>query len=78
VNELPPGSTSELRPTQEKEISSLAVDSAISHCEKLRRVVELEEWIREACDSSILAAASERWRAERERLVAELALFTGN
>jgi len=42
---------------------SLVVDSAISHCEKLRRVLELESWIREAHDCPLLARASERWQA---------------
>jgi hypothetical protein len=53
---------------------SLLVDSAISHCEKLRRVLELESWIREAHDCPLLARASERWQAEREELIAELEL----
>ena len=51
---------------------SLLVDSAISHCEKLRRVLELEAWIREAREQPILARAAERWQAEREQLLAEL------
>ena len=51
---------------------SLLVDSAISHCEKLRRVLELEAWIREARDQPILARAADRWQAEREQLLAEL------
>ena len=53
---------------------SLVVDSAISHCEKLRRVLELESWIREAQDCPLLARAAERWQAEREELLAELEL----
>ena len=53
---------------------SLMVDSAISHCEKLRRVLELESWIREAHDCPMLARAAERWQAEREELIAELEL----
>ena len=53
---------------------SLVVDSAISHCEKLRRVLELESWIREAHDCPLLARGSERWQAEREELLAELEL----
>ena len=53
---------------------SLVVDIAISHCEKLRRILELESWIREAHDSPILARASERWQAERAELIAELEL----
>lgn len=53
---------------------SIAVESAISHCEKLRRVLELEAWIREASVHPILARACERWQAEREQLLAELEL----
>jgi hypothetical protein len=52
----------------------LPVDSAISHCEKLRRVLELEQWIRDACADPILAAPCRRWQAEREHLLAELHL----
>lgn len=50
------------------------LDTAIGHCEKLRRVLELEGWIREARGHSILARVCEQWRAERERLLAELEL----
>jgi hypothetical protein len=50
------------------------VDSAISHCEKLRRVLELEGWIREARDCPLLVRASERWETERQQLIAELEL----
>jgi len=53
---------------------SLLVDSAISHCEKLRRVLELEGWIQEAQDHPILAHAAERWQAERAQLLVELQL----
>lgn len=53
---------------------SLLVDSAISHCEKLRRVLELESWIQEAQSHPILAQAAERWQAERAQLLAELQL----
>jgi hypothetical protein len=52
----------------------LPIDSAISHCEKLRRVLELEQWIREACADPILAAPCRKWQAERENLLAELHL----
>jgi hypothetical protein len=55
-------------------VHSWLVDSAISHCEKLRRVLELESWIRDAHDCPILARALERWQAERDELVAELDL----
>jgi hypothetical protein len=54
--------------------SSLLVDSAISHCEKLRRVVELEEWISAARDNPILATTCRRWEEERTQLLAELHL----
>jgi hypothetical protein len=53
---------------------SLLVDTAISHCEKLRRVLELEAWIQEAQHYPILAGAAERWEAERVQLIAELQL----
>ena len=53
---------------------SIMVESAISHCEKLRRILELEAWIREARVQPLLARACERWQAERERLLAELEL----
>ncbi len=60
-------------PTTE-DSQSLLVDTAISHCEKLRRVLELEAWIQEAQNYPILARAAERWQAEREQLMAELQL----
>ena len=50
------------------------VDSAISHCEKLRRILELEAWIREARMHPILERACERWQAERDQLMAQLGL----
>lgn len=53
---------------------SLLVDTAISHCEKLRRVLELEAWIQEAQHYPILAGAAERWEAERVQLITELQL----
>lgn len=53
---------------------SAIVDSAISHCEKLRRILTLEAWIHEAEDCPILARAAERWQTEREQLLAELEL----
>ena len=53
---------------------SLLVDSAIGHCEKLRRVLELESWIQEAQNRPILAQAAERWQSERAQLLAELQL----
>jgi len=54
--------------------SSLLVDSAISRCEKLRRVVELEECINGARDNPILATTCRRWEEERVQLLAELHL----
>ncbi len=57
-----------------EDAQSLLVDTAISHCEKLRRVLELEAWIQEAENHPILARAAERWQAEREQLIAELQL----
>jgi trans-aconitate methyltransferase len=53
---------------------SLLVESAINRCEKLRRVLELETWIHEAQDAPLLARAAQRWQAEREQLLVELAL----
>jgi hypothetical protein len=53
---------------------SLILDSAISRCEKLWRVLELEGLIRAGREHPILALAAERWRAEREHLIAELQL----
>ena len=57
--------------------SSLLVDSAISHCEKLMRVMKLEEWINGARDNPILASASRRWQEERAQLLTELHLERG-
>jgi hypothetical protein len=54
--------------------SLLLVESAIIRCEKLRRVVELEEWISGARDNPILAATCRRWEEERAQLLAELHL----
>jgi len=53
---------------------SLLVDSAISHCEKLRRVLELEEWIIRTPDNPILAATCRKWKEEHEQLLSELHL----
>ena len=57
--------------------SSLLVDSAISHCEKLMRVMKLEEWINGARDNPILASASRRWQEEHAQLLTELHLERG-
>jgi hypothetical protein len=54
--------------------SSLLVDSAISHCEKLRRVLELQEWIKGTPDNPILATTCRKWKEEREQLLRELHL----
>jgi hypothetical protein len=56
------------------ETQSLVVDGAISHCETLRRILELEAWIREARVHPILERACARWQAEREQLMAQLGL----
>jgi hypothetical protein len=56
------------------ETTSNLVDSAISHAEKLRRVLELEEWIDGARDLPELATACRRWQEERAQLLAELHL----
>jgi hypothetical protein len=52
----------------------LLVDSAIGRLEKLRRVFELEEWIRGGADDPLLAASCTRWRDERAQLLGELNL----
>lgn len=52
----------------------LLVDSAIGRLEKLRRVFELEEWIRGAAADPLLAASCARWRSERAQLLGELNL----
>jgi hypothetical protein len=54
--------------------SSLLVDSAISHCEKLRRVLELQEWIDGTGDDPLLATTCRKWKEEREQLLRELHL----
>jgi hypothetical protein len=54
--------------------SSLLVDSAISHCEKLRRVLELQEWIDGTHDDPLLATTCRKWKEEREQLLRELHL----
>jgi hypothetical protein len=54
--------------------SEVPVDSAISHCEKLRRVLELEEWIKDASADPLLAAPRRTWELEHEQLLRELNL----
>jgi hypothetical protein len=63
--------TEQETPAGSADTHSLLVDSAISHAEKLRRVVELEQWIDAAADNPALAR---KWQEERGRLVAELHL----
>ena len=58
--------------TRHETSDSLLVDSAIGHCEKLRRILELEAWIREAREHPILSRAADRWQQERDQLMAEL------
>ena len=50
------------------------VDTAIGRCEKLRRVLELEEWICASRDNALLASTCRAWQAEREQLLAQLNL----
>ena len=54
--------------------ASLLLDSAISHCEKLRRVLQLEEWINATPDNSIFGQTRRKWQEQRDRLVSELRL----
>jgi hypothetical protein len=54
--------------------SSLLVDSAISHAEKLRRVLQLEEWINGTPDTPMFEATRRKWQEQRERLLGELNL----
>lgn len=52
----------------------LLVDTAISHLEKLRRVVMLEEWIRNAANDPLLTGTCREWHKERKQLIDELHL----
>jgi hypothetical protein len=54
--------------------SDLPLDTAIRRCQKLRRVLELEEWIRDSYADPVLAKSCRMWQRERERLLAELRL----
>jgi hypothetical protein len=55
--------------------SSLLVDSAISHAEKLQRVLQLEQWINGAtADDPLPAATRRKWQEQRALLLAELRL----
>jgi hypothetical protein len=64
-------------PASEEDLPAMLVDSAISHCEKLRRVLELEGWVKEGHDNPMLAAPCRKWQQEREHLLAELHLNEG-
>jgi hypothetical protein len=61
-------------PTRSREAHSLLEDTVISRCEKLRRVLELEEWITGTRDIPMLTSACRRWQEERAQLLAELHL----
>jgi hypothetical protein len=52
----------------------LLVDTAMNHLGKLRRVVMLGEWIRNAATDPLLAGACREWHKEREQLIDELHL----
>lgn len=52
---------------------SLLVDSAINHCEKLRRVLELEEWINGTSDNPLLAATGPRASLPRSERLSQVA-----
>jgi hypothetical protein len=54
--------------------SSLLVDSAIGHAEKLRRVLQLEEWINGTPETPMFAATRRKWQEQRKRLLGELHL----
>jgi hypothetical protein len=55
--------------------SSLLVDSAIGHAEKLQRVLQLEQWINcTTPDKPLPAATRRKWQEERALLLAELRL----
>jgi hypothetical protein len=56
------------------EPSPLLVDSAISHAEKLRKVLQLEEWINGTPDTPMFEATRRTWQEQRERLLGELQL----
>jgi len=58
----------------EVDTDALLVDSAISHLEQLRRVLELEEWIRDARGDPLFASTRRAWRLEREQLMQALGL----
>src|SRR5260370_4488157 len=52
--------------------SSLLVHTAISHCEKLRRVLELQERIDGTPDHPVIATPRRRWKQQRDRLLRPL------
>ena len=59
---------------ESRETSSCLEDTRISHGAKLRRLLELEEWINGARDAPTLATACHKWEEERAQLLAELHL----
>jgi hypothetical protein len=69
---LPAGDAQPASLGSDAEAASLLVDSAISHAEKLRRVLELEEWIQSARDNPALEATRGKWRQVRDQLLQEL------
>jgi hypothetical protein len=54
--------------------SDVPLDTAIRRCQKLRRVLELEEWIRDSYADPVLATSCRMWQREHEQLLAELHL----
>ena len=69
-----PAPGNEAGPARATAVTTLPLDSAISHCEKLRRVLELEEWINGARDDALLVGTCRTWQLEREQLLFELQL----
>lgn len=57
-----------------RETGSCLEDTGVSHGAKLRRLLELEEWINGARDVPMLATSFRAWQEEREQLLAELHL----
>lgn len=61
-------------PVASGDAAALLVDSAISHAETLRRVLQLEEWINATPDSPMFAPTRRKWQEQRERLLRDLKL----
>ena len=59
---------------ESRETSSCLEDTCISHGAKLRRLLELVEWINGARDVPMLASTSHKWDEERAQLLAGLDL----